>query len=214
MSIPDSTRWLNWCSRLQAIAQTGLTYADDRFDIERYTAIRDIAAEMLVAGSEGEIAVIRNLISRDSGYATPKMDVRGVVFDKDRLLLVRETSDGGWSLPGGWADVAESPAENVVREIREESGFEARAVKILAVFDRARHPHEPQFPFHVYKMFIQCELIGGAAATSTETDVIRFFGEDELPPLSQTRVTPWQIHRLFEHHRDPQLPADFDPVAG
>jgi len=113
-------------------------------------------------------------------------------------------------LPGGWADVGESPAENVVREIREESGLETRAVKILALLDRAKHPHEPPFPFHVYKIFIRCELVGGTAAPSLETDAVQFFGEQELPQLSVTRVTAGQLRRLFEHHRNPELPTDFD----
>lgn len=212
MSLSNSSRWLNWCSRLQAIAQTGLAYAQDRYDVERYKVIREIAAEMLAAGSDDDVRVICNLLSQDGGYATPKVDVRGVVFREGKLLMVQETTDGGWALPGGWADVAESAAENVVREIREESGFETRATKILAVLDRAKHPHEPQFPFHVYKIFMRCELTGGSATTSHETAAVRFFGEDELPLLSQTRVTAGQIHRLFEHHRNPQLPTDFDPV--
>lgn len=210
MSSTGNSRWLDWATRLQAIAQNGLTFAQDRYDRERYTALREIAAEMLAAGADEDISAIRDLLSSDSGYATPKVDVRGVVFGDDKLLLVRETSDGDWSLPGGWADVGESPVENVVREIREESGFETRAVKILAVFDRAKHPHEPQFPFHVYKFFILCELIGGTATPSVETDAVRFFGEGELPKLSLTRITGWQLHRLFEHHRNLQLPTDFD----
>ena len=195
---------------MQAIAQNGLTFSQDRYDIGRYQAIREIAAEMLAAGAGEDISAIRQFVSGDTGYATPKVDVRGVVFRKGRLLLVQEKTDGGWALPGGWADVGESPAENVVREIREESGFETRAVKILAVFDRAKHPHEPQFPFHVYKLFILCELVGGDATPSVETDAVNFFGEAELPVLSETRVTPWQLHRLFELHRNPQLPTDFD----
>ena len=210
MNAPNPSRWLNWSARLQAIAQNGLTFSQDRYDVDRYQAIREIAAEMLAAGAGEDIAVIRELLSRDAGYATPKVDMRGVVFREGKLLLVQEKSDGGWSLPGGWADIGESPAENVVREIREESGFETRAEKILAVYDRAKHPHEPQFPAHIYKIYILCELIGGTATPSVETDAARFFGEDELPPLSVTRVTEWQLRRLFELYRNPQLPADFD----
>jgi len=214
MNTPDHPRWLNWSTRLQAIAQNGLTYARDPYDLERYTAIREIAAEMLAAGSGLDLSVIRNLLNQDSGYATPKVDVRGVVFHDDKLLLVREKSDSRWTLPGGWADVAQSPAENVVREVYEESGFQTRATKILAVFDRSKHPHDPPFPFHVYKLFILCGLTGGTASPSSETDGVDFFGETELPELSATRVTSWQIHRLFEHHRNPHLPTDFDPVPG
>jgi len=207
---PQTTRWLEWCSRLQALAQTGLTYAQDPFDIARYQALREIAAEMLATGTATDIAVTRRLLDTDSGYASPKVDVRGVVFRDGKLLLVRERSDGRWSLPGGWADVNESPAENVVREIFEESGFQTRVRKILAVFDRSKHPHEPAFPFHVYKMFLHCEIIGGAATASVETAAVGFFAEAELPELSNTRITREQILRMFEHQRQPDLPTDFD----
>jgi ADP-ribose pyrophosphatase YjhB (NUDIX family) len=210
MSIPEKLRWLDWTSRLQALAQNGLTFTHDSYDVERYKQVREIAAEMIAAGSGLDLVVIRNLLSQDSGYATPKVDVRGVVFRENKLLLVKEISDGRWALPGGWADVCGSPAENVVREIQEESGFQTRAVKILAVFDRSKHPHEPAFPYHVYKMFILCEMISGVATPSSETDAVNFFAQEELPELSVTRVTPGQIYRMFEHHRDPRLPTDFD----
>jgi ADP-ribose pyrophosphatase YjhB (NUDIX family) len=210
MSNTQNPRWLDWSTRLQAIAQNGLTFAHDDYDIERYQAIREIAAEMLATGSGLDIAVIHDLVSRDTGYATPKVDVRGVVFREDKLLLVRERSDGRWTLPGGWADVGQSPAENVVREVHEESGFQTRAMKMLAIFDRSKHPHEPAFPFHVYKLFIACEIIGGTETPSSETDAVSFFAEAELPELSVTRVTSWQIHRLFDHYRNPALLTDFD----
>jgi len=203
-------RRLEWCSRLQALAQTGLTFARDPYDIERYQALQKIAAEMLATGTDADISKIQNFLATDSGYATPKVDVRGAVFQGDKILLVRERSDGKWTLPGGWADVNESPAENVVREIREESGFETRVVKLLAVFDRSKHPHEPAFPFHVYKLFLHCEIIGGTATQSSETDGVEFFAENNLPELSITRITKAQIHRLFEHRRNPNLPTDFD----
>ena len=206
----NDSHWLDWTKRLQAIAQNGLTFAQDHYDIERYQAVREIVAEMLATGSGQDISIIRGLLGRDTGYTTPKVDVRGVVFREDKILLVRERSDGKWTLPGGWADVCASPAENVVREIREESGFETKATKLLAVLDRSRHPHEPQFPFHVYKMFFQCALTGGAAKTSSETDGVEFFAEAGLPDLSLTRVTPGPIKRLFEHQRTPNLPTDFD----
>jgi ADP-ribose pyrophosphatase YjhB (NUDIX family) len=209
---PDS-RWLDWCRRIQAIAQNGLTFARDPYDVERYKALQGIAAEMLATGSGLEQSVILGLLEKEIDYATPKVDVRGVVFRDDKLLLVRERSDGKWTLPGGWADVCGSPAENVVREVYEESGFAVRAVKILAVFDRDKHPHEPPFAFHVYKLFVLCTIVGGAAKTSGETDAVGFFGEKEIPELSIGRVTPAQISRMFEHHRQPDLPADFDREA-
>jgi ADP-ribose pyrophosphatase YjhB (NUDIX family) len=206
-------RWLEWSKRLQAIAQNGLTFAHDPYDIERYKAIREIAAEMLAEGSGFEQKVILGLLEKETDYATPKVDVRGVVFRGDKLLLVRERSDGKWTLPGGWADVCASPAENVVREIVEESGFVTRATKILAVWDRGKHPHEPPFAFHVYKIYILCSIIGGRETTSAETDSVGFFSETDIPELSITRVTPAQIRRMFEHHRNPDLPADFDNEA-
>lgn len=210
MNASTDPRWLDWCKRLQAIAQNGLTFAHDPYDVDRYTALRQIAAEMLAAGSGLEPAAVLGLLETEKDYTTPKVDVRGVVFRNDQLLLVRERSDGCWTLPGGWADVSASPAENVAREIREETGFLTRATKILAVYDRSKHPHVPPFAFHVYKIFMLCSILGGREATSPETDAVEFFSETEIPELSVTRVTPAQIRRMFEHHRHPELPADFD----
>src|SRR5262245_31865612 len=201
--------WLDWAQRLKAIAQNGLTFSRDHFDIERYEQLRAIAAEIMAAQSESDVNVIRGLFASQVGYATPKIDVRGAVFRDRAILLVKERSDGCWTLPGGWADVGDSPAEAVVREIAEESGYQARAVKLMALYDRNTHGHTP-IPDHTYKLFFLCELIGGSPAESTETDGVGFFAEDELPDLSLTRVTPAQIARLFVHNRNPNLPADFD----
>lgn len=210
MNPSENPHWTDWAKRLQAIAQTGLTFAQDPYDIERYQAVRELVAEMLAAGSDLNLSVIRGLLERDTGYATPKVDVRGVVFRDGKILLVRERTDGKWTLPGGWADICAAPAENVVREIFEESGFATRAEKLLAVFDRSRHPHTPPFPFHVYKMFFHCTILGGEAKSSSETDGVEFFAENGIPELSLTRVTPWQMSRMFEHQRQPDLPTDFD----
>ena len=210
MTKPSDPQWLRWARELQSIAQNGLHFTKEPYDRQRYEALRDIAAEMMAAGSDHPLESITGLFSSQAGYATPKVDVRGVVFRADKILLVRERTDGKWTLPGGWADLCAAPAENVVREIFEESGFATRATKLLAVFDRSRHPHTPPFPFHVYKMFFHCAIIGGEAQPSSETDRVEFFGENELPELSLTRVTPWQISRAFEHHRQPDLATDFD----
>jgi ADP-ribose pyrophosphatase YjhB (NUDIX family) len=203
------SKWLQRSRRLAAIAQNGLTYAKDVFDIERYTQLREIAAEMLAEDAGSEVSPVRDLLSSEIGYATPKLDIRGVVFRDDTILMVRETSDGGWSLPGGWVDVGESPSEAVVKEVFEESGFRTRAVKMLAVLDRDRHGH-PSLAFHVYKVFIRCEIVGGAPALSIETDGVAFFHETELPPLSLTRLVPSQVKLLFQHWRNPDRPTDFD----
>jgi ADP-ribose pyrophosphatase YjhB (NUDIX family) len=201
--------WLDWAQRLQAIAQTGLTYAADPYDIERYQQIRNIAAAITAAHSDAEFERISGLFADQAGYTTPKIDVRGAVFRDDMILLVKERSDGGWTLPGGWADVGDSPAEAVLREIAEESGFLTRVVKLLALYDRNKHGHPPN-AFHAYKLFFLCELIGGAAATSGETEDVGFFRENALPDLSLTRVMPAQIARLFAHYRHPEWPTDFD----
>jgi ADP-ribose pyrophosphatase YjhB (NUDIX family) len=201
--------WLDWARRLQAIAQSGLAYSPNQYDLDRYEAVREIAAEMMAAGSASSVAPIRDLFAGQTGYATPKVDMRAAVFRENRILLVQESEDGAWSLPGGWADVGESPAEATVREVREESGYETRAVKLLAVYDRNRHGHPP-IPFHAYKLFFRCELIGGEPALSNETTGVDWFGEDRLPPLSTMRVTAAQIRRFFEHYRNPKWPTDFD----
>lgn len=201
--------WIDWIKRLQAIAQTGLAFSENPFDRERYESIRRIAAE--IAASSDGIApdLVEAMFCRDDGYATPKVDVRGVVFRGDEILMVRERLDGLWTLPGGWADVCTTPAENTEREVFEESGFRVRVVKLLAVYDRSRHGHPP-IPWHVYKMFFLCELLGGEAAPSNETSEVGFFAENAPPPLSLTRLTPDQLARMFEHHRNPGQPTDFE----
>jgi ADP-ribose pyrophosphatase YjhB (NUDIX family) len=152
---------------------------------------------------------VLDLLASDAEYATPKVDVRGVVFHDGKILLVQERSDGLWTLPGGWADVGDSPADAVVREIREEAGFESRATKLLALLDRNRHGHRPHVN-DIYKIFVRCEIIGGSPTTSHEIRDVGFFAEDEIPELSLTRIVPSQIARMFEHQRQPDLPADFD----
>jgi ADP-ribose pyrophosphatase YjhB (NUDIX family) len=204
-------KWLQWAKELQAIAQIGLAYpSGSHFDQERYERIRVIAAEIMSASGGMDKRSLLDLFERESGYATPKVDVRGVVFREGKILLVREVADGGWTLPGGWADVNESAKESVVREVREESGYETRPVKMLAVYDRSKHDHVPNFPYHVYKLFILCELVGGEARISSETSEIGFFALDELPELSLSRVTPNQIRHFFDHYNHPEWPTDFD----
>src|SRR5918998_319492 len=206
-----STEWLGWVRRLQAIAQSGLTYAKDPYDVERYEQVRTIAAELAASRSEATAERIDALFSGESGYATPKLDIRAVVLDGEgAVLLVREKEDGLWTLPGGWVDVGESPSEAVEREVREESGYEVRAVRLLALWDRDRHPHPP-LPFHVYKIVFQCELLGGdPLAGSTETEGVGFFSRGALPELSLSRVTSQQIERLIELATDSEGLAAFD----
>jgi ADP-ribose pyrophosphatase YjhB (NUDIX family) len=210
MSGKSEWKWIEWARRLQTLAQIGLEYAENEYDEERYRTVRTVAAEMLSAGSYFEPERIRGLLDGQTGYATPKVDVRGAVIRGDSILLVRETQDGGWTLPGGWADTGETPSQAAAREVLEESGFRVRPARLIAVWDRTLHGHVPPHPFRIYKLFFLCDLIGGEATPSRETSEVGFFRETELPPLSLARTTPSQIRRIFEHHRNAALPADFD----
>lgn len=173
-------KWLEWAQNLQAIAQAGLTYTEGPYDKERYKAIQGIAAEILAEHTDASADRIAGLLAQESGYAPPKIDIRGVVCQDDAILLVKERVDGLWTLPGGWADVNESPRHCVEKEVWEESGYAATAVKLLAVYDRNHHPHPP-VPWHIYKLFFLCRLDGSAPTHSLETNGVGFFGEDNLP---------------------------------
>jgi len=206
----NEPEWLVWARELQAIAQAGLTFSSNPYDLERYQRLRAMAVQVLSFGSGTPIERIGALFEQDLGYPTPKVDVRGAVFRDDKILLVREISDGRWTLPGGWADVNQSARESVEREIQEESGFEARAVKLAAVWDYRRQGHVHQHPYSIYKLFFICELTGGVARASIETSEVEFFRRDGLPELSLGRVNPAQIGRMFEHWRDLTLTTEFD----
>lgn len=200
---------LSWINRLSAIAQSGLTFADDPYDRQRYEQVRRVAAEM-AAWPAGQVESVESLFASDTGYATPKIVCRAAVIEDGEILMVRETIDGRWTLPGGWIDVGESPATAVEREVREESGYEVRVVKLAAIYDKLRHDHPP-VPHHSYLVFFLCDLIGGEPRGSVETSDVGWFGVDELPELSTPRATRAQIERMFEHDRNRGLPTDFDP---
>src|SRR5450755_194077 len=203
-------QWLTIAREVRAIAQTGLAFTADGFDRQRYQRLRELAALLMAQGSSSEHESILQLLRQEKGYATPKVDVRGAAFVDGRVLLVREISDGQWTLPGGWCDVNQSAAESVVREIAEESGFEARALKLAAVRDYQRSGHPPRNVDSIYKMFFICDITGGAARPSDETSDAAFFARDALPPLSLGRTTAAQIDRMFHHAEHPDLPTDFD----
>jgi ADP-ribose pyrophosphatase YjhB (NUDIX family) len=205
----DPTRWVEWARELVTMAQTGLTYARDPYDVGRYTRVREIALAMLATGANAPLATVRAIFDGEVGHATPKVDVRAAVFHEGDILLVRERRDGRWTLPGGWADVGETPREAIEREVYEESGYRVRATRLLAVYDKRAHAHPPQ-PFYVYKLFFGCEIVSGTARASDETDHAAFFAPDDLPELSRDRVTPAQIARMFAVAGDPSAPTDFD----
>jgi ADP-ribose pyrophosphatase YjhB (NUDIX family) len=209
MTDPD---WLTWTREMQAIAQTGLHFTKDPYDRERYEQLRALASRIMAAHTATPAARIESLFAGEQGYATPKLDVRGAVFnDAGEILLVREAADDGrWTLPGGWADINLTPAENVLKEIREESGYEARVVKLAALFDRTRQGHGP-LGFSVAKALFICAVTGGAPATSLETLGTGWFAKDNLPAdLSEGRTKRSQILRMFDHAADPGLATDFE----
>ena len=168
-----------------------------------------MASEILSAHSTGTLEEAAELLALERGPATPKVDVRAAVFRDNRILLVKEPDEGGWSVPGGWADVGESPSEAAARETLEESGFRVKSVRLLAAYDRDRRGHPPM-AYHVYKLVYSCDILDEAPRSDVDTDGVRFFGEQEIPELSVTRVTRTQISRFFEQQRDPNEPADFD----
>ena len=213
----DEPAWLTWAREVQALAQSGLAFTRDPYDVERYRALTALAARMMAASSGGATADgLEALFAAETGYATPKVDVRGAVFDAGgRLLMVRELADGGrWTLPGGWADVNQTASECAVREVLEESGYVVRAQKLALLHDRARQGHHPAGPFSIYKLFFLCALASDAPVATgpnIETSDARFWAEHEIPAeLSTGRVLPHQIARLFAHHRQPELPTEFD----
>jgi ADP-ribose pyrophosphatase YjhB (NUDIX family) len=198
--------------RLAALAQDGLTFAANDYEVDRYQQVGRLAAELLavLSGRPAEELVIE--LGRDSGYATPKVDVRGVVFDSgERVLLMQERSDGRWSLPGGWADPGEAPSAAVSREILEETGYRTAAVKLIACWDREVQGNPPPLPVHVYKLFFLCRGDGDVQPPAAlETLDVGWFGLDSLPPLSLGRVSHRQLERALAHHRDPSLATEFD----
>lgn len=209
MDLERTATILAWARKVQALAQNGLAFSQDPFDRERYEELKELAVRLLA----GELSIppgrARAFWEGEHGYATPKVDVRGAIFEAERVLLVRERSDGKWTLPGGWADVNDAPSDAVVREIREESGYSARAVKLAALIDRRRHPHPPAV-HHIYKLMFVCERTGGTPTLGTETDAVDFFPVRALPDLSTGRVLAPQIERLYAHHLHPDLPTEFD----
>ncbi len=196
---------------LQAMSRTGLHFCKDEYDRERYEAIERIAAELLATGTGANAGDLITEWSRDGGYVTPKVEVRGAVFrpEDGKVLLVRETLDGLWTLPGGWADVNDSPSGAVSREIEQEAGFRVRVIKLAALYDRNQHGHPPSMQ-HSWKAFFLCEVEGGEARGSYETDAVEFFDPDALPQMSIGRCTPQQVLRMRQHFLRPEIATDFD----
>ena len=192
--------WLDWAVELQALAQAGLHYGKDPFDIERFQRIRDIAAEMLARGTDLPLETVTDLFCCESGYQTPKLDTRAAVFQNGRILLVRE-NDGRWSLPGGWVDVNVSVGENTAKEVREEAGLEVIPRRVIAVQDREKH-NRPRYAWKVCKIFVLCSLVGGHFTPNIETTESAYFALEDLPPLAEQKNTREQIEMCFAAYHD------------
>ncbi len=203
---------LTLAKQLQGLAGAGLAFAQNPYEIDRYNEINHVSQTLMAHVMAVPVEQVQHALSNETGYPTPKVDVRGVVVQDGKILLMKEREDNMWSLPGGWADLGLSPAEVAVKEMHEETGYTAKATRLLGIMDRAKHPH-PHSVFTVYKIFIQCEITGGEAmgeGIGNEVLDVGFFGPDDLPPLSTKRVTACQVETLFKHAQDPTLPGFWD----
>ncbi len=203
------SRWLEWARQIQALAQTGLHYALNDFQRQRYLRLQEIAAEMVSENSDVPLQPLAHIYQEQIGYATPRLDVRGAVIEDGKLLMVRERADGGWTMPGGWADVGDMPSLAVEREVLEESGLQVRAYRLVGVYDANRMA--PLEVFHSYKLVFLCQVLGGELAVSDETSEAAFFSPQEIPEhLSENRTTPRTIQDAFRAYDDASWNSVFD----
>lgn len=209
MNVRDP-KWLGWARELYSLAQAGLTYSKNEFDLERYRRLLEISAEIIANQSNLELELILKSFSMQAGYATPKIDVRGAVLLDGKILLVQEKTDGKWALPGGWADIGETPSAMVIRELREESGFEVQVEKLIAVYDANRFPGVRLEFYHAYKLLFLCTITGGKAYPGNETMAVDFFDPEHLPQLSAFRTNEKMITEVLAHISDLKRPATFD----
>ncbi len=200
--------WFSWAQELQALAQNGLAYTENAFDRERFERIRQIAAEMLSYETEIPQEKVMNLFCNERGYQTPKLDTRAAIFDGDKILLVQE-SDGLWSMPGGWVDVSESIASNTVKEVWEEAGIRAKAVRLIALHDRKQH-NLPKYIYNITKAFVLCEALSGSFKENTETIASGYFTLDNLPPLAENKNNYDQVKMCFDAKDDENWRVIFD----
>jgi ADP-ribose pyrophosphatase YjhB (NUDIX family) len=202
-------RFLEWAREIQALAQTGFHYAQDDYQRDRCKRLMHIAAEMISQNSGVDGLQLEEAFTRQIGYATPKIDVRAAVFRDQKILMVRERADGRWTMPGGWADVGDTPSEAAEREAWEEAGFHVRALKVVGVYDANRT--NPLEVFHAFKIVFLCDIVNGEARPSLETSEVGFWSEDEMPDVfSGGRTTPRQVRDAFNALRNPDCPTVFD----
>jgi ADP-ribose pyrophosphatase YjhB (NUDIX family) len=204
-------QWLTWAKRLDAIASTGLHYCKDQFDRERYEEVAALARSMMASLGNISIDAIENLMPvHAKGYVTPKVDVRAAVIEDGEILLVREKSDGLWTLPGGFAEVGLAPSENVIKEVREEAGIRVTVTGLYSIRHKAKHAYNPDIR-DFYKMYFLCQQVGEEAVTpGAEVMDAAFFAPDHLPALSRGRVIESDISGAFAFHDSPAPMAVID----
>lgn len=200
--------WLKWAIEIQSIAQCGLTYTKDMYDKERYEQLRNIASEMLSYKTDIPVDKVKDLFCNESGYQTPKLDTRAVIFKDEKILLVRE-NNGDWSLPGGWVDVLESIESNTIKEVKEEAGFDVVAKRVIAIQDRNKH-NKPIYAYGVCKVFVECEVIGGKFVENIETTEIGYFSLENIPKLAEEKNSYEQIKMCFEAKNNKGWKTMFD----
>lgn len=202
-------KWLELIIEIQSLAQNGLAYTNNAYDIERYKRLRDISAEMLSMKTEISLEKVKDLFCNETGYQTPKIDTRAVIFRDNKILLVHE-NNGTWSLPGGWCDVLESIKSNTEKEVREETGLNVRAVKIISIQDRNKH-NKPVYAYGVCKIFVLCEVINGKFVENIETTEIRYFSLQDLPHnLAEEKTNKEQIEMCFKAYLNENWQTQFD----
>ena len=204
---PD--HWLTIAKKINSIAQAGLTFTKDEFDKERYLELQQLSIEIINNITDIDTQKLDFVFNRDIGYQTPKVGVRAVVFREDKILMVKERMDDKWCLPGGYADTGMTPSEIVINEVKEESGYDVKPIRILGLIDYNKHQSKP-FPFDLYQLFMECEITGGEVKIGIETSDVGFFSMDNLPELSVRRVTKEQIIKMFELYRNKELEPIFD----
>ena len=203
-------RWLKWAREIQQLSQTGLAFAITDYEKQRYKKLMEITAEIVEHHTDLKSEKVVKVLMAQSGYATPKIDVRAAVINDDgKILLVKEVMDKKWAMPGGWADVGDIPSEVAIRESKEESGYNVKPKKVIGVYDANRDGRPLEF-FHAFKIIFLCDLIGGEAATSDETEDVGFFRLSNLPPLSQNRTNDKHINEIKSHLKDDKHPTFFD----
>ena len=202
-------KWLKWIIEIQSIAQAGLTYTDNVYDIERYERLREISALMMSDKSGLNLDKVKNLFCNETGYQTPKIDTRAAIFKDNKILLTHE-KNGTWALPGGWCDVLETIKTNTIKEVKEETGLGVDTVKIIAIQDRNKH-NKPIYAYGICKVFVLCNLLGGEFIKNIETTEIKYFSLDELPNnLAEEKTTKEQIEMCFEAYKSSDWKVLFD----